>query len=136
MNANNDEGKLISGDEAKKAWDDGKKIEVSYKEHQQENCWFLILDSDKLSVFDRKDVLFRLAPRTITINGIEVPAPFEPQAGEEYYYINSGREGGYAMKLHDGKRLDVMAVQFGAWRTEEEVKQVVAALRQVFGGAV
>ena len=25
--------------------------------------------------------------------------------------------------------------QFGTWRTEEEIKQVVAALRQIFGGS-
>jgi len=26
-------------------------------------------------------------------------------------------------------------INMGAWRTEEEIKQVVAALRQVFGGS-
>jgi len=124
-----DEGKLISGDEAKKAWADGKKIEVSYKEHQQENCWFLILDSDKLSVFDRKDVLFRLKPQTITINGIEVPAPFEPKDGEECCYISDESIDGFHTVSYNAERYSGMS--FGLYRPSE-VKKVVAALRQVF----
>lgn len=132
-----DEGKLISGDEAKKAWADGKKIEVSYKEHQQENCWFLILDSDKLSVFDRKDVLFRLAPRTITINGIEVPAPFKPKEGNECFILDVESEDGfYRFVYGENSGFHKKLIQLGAWRTEEEIKRVVAVHRQVFGGAV
>ncbi|WP_151813232.1 hypothetical protein [Acinetobacter sp. TUM15372] len=77
-------------------------------------------------------VFFRIKPKNILINGIKVPAPFKPKEGEEYYYINSGRELGYAMKLHDGNRIDYKAIQFGAWRTEAEIKPVVEALRKIF----
>lgn len=123
---------LISGREAWLANFDGEQVWVSRSSNNQ---WFPFGDEDwTVEELKSGTYKFRIKPPTIAINGIEVPAPFEPQAGEEYYYINSGREGGYAMKLHDGKRLDVMAVQFGAWRTEEEVKQVVAALRQVLRG--
>ena len=72
---------------------------------------------------------FRLKPRTITINGVEVPAPFEPKEGEDCrcYYINTAFKHGfdwYHSTHHESNRV--------AWRTEEEVKQVVAALRIVF----
>ncbi len=75
-------------------------------------------------------VFFRLKPRTITINGIEVPAPFEPKDGDKTYYLNDGMTNGY----RDSEHLEHFEYHFGAWRTEEEIKQVVAALRQVFGG--
>ena len=80
-------------------------------------------------------VKFRLKPRTITINGIEVPAPFEPKVDDEYFYIHSCTENGYALAQFEGIESDFKIMQFGAWRTEEEIKQVVAALRQVFGGS-
>lgn len=39
---------------------------------------------------------FRLKPKTITINGIEVPAPFDPKVGEYVYFISSDEIKGYA----------------------------------------
>lgn len=74
---------------------------------------------------------FRLKPRAIAINGIEVPAPFEPKEGDIFYYLNDDYPYGYMWlrKTQDHN------FKFGAWRTEEEIKKVVAALRQVLGGA-
>ena len=69
---------------------------------------------------------FRLKPRTITINGIEVPTPFEPKEGESFWYMHSHSKCGYSHSNHLG------IAYFGAWRTEEEIKQVVAALRSIF----
>ena len=68
---------------------------------------------------------FRLKPKTITLNGIEVPATFEPKAGEQAFYITAF--GGYDALVFDWQLND-----FGYWRTEEEVKQVVKALRSIF----
>ena len=79
--------------------------------------------------------VFRLKPRTITINGIEVPAPFEPKDGDKYYHISIQTSLGYGWDEWEGSDYDERASIFGAWRTEEEIKQVVAALRQVFGGS-
>lgn len=71
---------------------------------------------------------FRLKPRTITINEIEVPAPFEPKEGEIYYYISFEFECGYSV-------YNMLGCHFGgAWRNECEIKQVVAALHKVFKG--
>ncbi len=78
---------------------------------------------------------FRLKPRAIAINGIEVPAPFEPKEGDKYYYIDSNRKICYGWDNNDCETMDENRVAFGVWRTEEEIKQVVAALRQVLGGA-
>ncbi|MDC5507951.1 hypothetical protein OHX03_19610 [Acinetobacter baumannii] len=84
------------------------------------------------AAFANPDRKFRLKPQTIKLE-LELPKPFEPQVGEEYFYINSGRESGFAKKLHDGKKLDNMATQFGAYRTEDEIKQVVEQLRKIRG---
>ena len=71
---------------------------------------------------------FRLKPRTITINGIEVPAPFEPKEGDEVWCISDDHGCGYCM--YDWQINH--SVVIGAWRTEAEIKQVVEALRIVF----
>ena len=84
---------------------------------------------------------FRLKPRTITINGIEVPAPFEPRHRDNYWYVCLDNYCGYDV----GKYTKIIKEsieffnsrnQLGAWRTEEEIKQVVSALRSVFKGGV
>jgi len=71
---------------------------------------------------------FRLKPRTISINGIEVPAPFEPKDGDEVWCISDDHGCGYCM--YDWQINH--SVVIGVWRTEEEIKQVVEALRSVF----
>ena len=123
---------LISGEEAKLAWANGENIELCYKQHEEENTWFLLLSTDPLSTFDRDDFLFRLKPCTIKINGIEVPAPFEPKEGDVVWHIFPTLEKGYGWCHENGDQM----TQFGAWRTEEEIKQVVSALRSVFKGGV
>lgn len=132
MNTKVDEGKLISGKEALIKVAEGI---VQYKcdEDPVADRWTTITDhfwdQYNLGVFLNENTTwkFRLKPRTITINGIEVPAPFEPKPGELYYHPCGYRECGYWFNTNDG--FDYL----GAWRTEEEIKQVVAALRQVFG---
>ncbi|KQF75507.1 hypothetical protein APC19_17300 [Acinetobacter pittii] len=74
-------------------------------------------------------VFFRIKPKTILINGVEVPAPFKPNQDESFYVIDHDSKCGYikvSRLCHD------TWAQFGVWRTEEEIKQVVAALRKVF----
>ena len=74
-------------------------------------------------------IQFRLKPRTITINGIEVPAPFKPKYGDTAYCLSStfkGYEYTTNYTKHHAKN------PYGFWRTEEEIKQVVKSLRSVF----
>ena len=80
-----------------------------------------------LSLFFDDSFQFRLKPRTITINGIEVPTPFEPEIGERYCYLWDCQEGYSATSYKDSD-----PVVIGAWRTEDEIKQVVEALRSIF----
>jgi len=74
-------------------------------------------------------VEFYLKPRTIAINGIEVPAPFEPKDGDDFriYYLHGLHERGYDW-MHSAHYREFHLV----WRTEAEIKQVIAALRSVF----
>ena len=71
---------------------------------------------------------FRLKPRTIKLNGIEVLAPFEPKVGEKYWFIADYVSSGYS-DTQEGTGINS---SIGKWRTEEEIKQVVAALRSIF----
>lgn len=73
---------------------------------------------------------FRLKPKTIMLNGIEVPAPFEPKDGDYVYVISDQAENGWIKTKHDYD----FGYVFGAWRTEDEIKQVVEALRNIFKG--
>lgn len=135
MNANNDEGKLISGKEALIALANGEDVQYfDTRETFKKLGWSCAKDMQAW-LFLKKDNFFkfRLTPRTININGIEVPAPFEPEDGEQFWHLYPSMGRGYNFTVSvDSDHYQ----QFGAWRTEEEIKQVVAALRQVFGGAV
>ncbi len=144
MNTKVNEGKLISGKDALTKVTEGI---VQYKcdEDPVADRWTTITDhywdQYNLGVFLNENTTwkFRLKPRTISINGIEVPAPFEPKNGEDFYYLDctSDNYGGWAKTSWRNVESDSFKnnTVFGAWRTEEEIKQVVAALRQVFGGS-
>ena len=128
MNTKVNEGKLISGKEAKLAWANNKEVE-----YMPLNKWNLLGGSTPLSIFDRDDVKFRLKPRTITINGIEVPAPAED---EDYHH-----QGIWILNSLEPKEYSYVVLDITDelprywWRTEEEIKQVISGLRQVFGGS-
>ena len=121
---------LISGKEALIALANGAEVEykttdnAGSKWHQAK-----MLTVNTIMNFDDACILFRLKPRTITIHGIEVPAPFEPKEDEDCrcYYINTALKHGfdwYHPTHHESNRV--------AWRTEEEIRQVIAALRIAF----
>lgn len=118
---------LISGKEALSALLDGKDVQMLY---DGEN-WDVIenwqsWDVKTFLTNDSYGYKFRLKPRTITINGIEVPAPFEPKDGDKFWIISDDYQLGYTSSTLIGGYV------IGVWRTEEEIKQVVAALREVF----
>ena len=124
---------LISGKEALIALANGEEVECWCENDPSiQKRWTPIkaLNEYKLSYFleNKPRFEFRLKPRTITINGIEVPAPFEPEEYEDCYMLTDLYEHGYTKT--SWKYLKSVP----AWRTKEEIKQVVAALRQVFGG--
>ena len=129
MNTKVNEGKLISGKEALIALANGEEVEFFHRD-----VWDSIGEMIVIDHFMSDKFKFRLKPHTILINGIEVPAPFEPKDDDKFFYLNDGEEVGYIVCTHDWG-FDPSGLNFGAWRTEEEVQQVIAALRQVFGGS-
>ena len=127
---------LISGKDALIALASGKEVEYWCETDPSiQKRWTLIKNHNeyKLSYFleDKPRFEFRLKPHTISINGIEVP-----ECGKDYkygnamYILNSLEIGEYCMVVLD--KADEVPAYW--WRTEEEIRQVVAALRQVFGG--
>ena len=121
---------LISREEAKLAWANGKKLQIA-NIIVGEDFYDMDDSNTTLNIFDLDFYKFRLKPRTITINGIEVPAPFEPKDGDDCraYVIDTRNVNGY-----DWQHSSHCNPSHIAWRTEEEIKQVVSALRSVFKG--
>ena len=119
---------LISDKEAKLAWAEGATVQVAIGPDR----FRTLVSSDDLGIFDRGNY-FRLKPRTITLNNIEVPAPFEPCAEDDCraYVIDTRNVNGY-----DWQHSSHCNPNHIVWRTEEEIKQVVAALRSIFKGGV
>ena len=119
---------LISGKEAKLAWANGKKMQISNTIVGED--FYDIDDSNTtLNIFDLDFYQFRLKPRTITINGIEVPA-----CGVDYkphtfmFVLNSLEPCEYSKIILDES--DEIPPYW--WSTEDEIKQVVAALKKIF----
>ena len=75
---------------------------------------------------------WRIKPETININGIEVPAPFKPKNSEVFYHPTPVNIEGYSYRTFYDSVADNALIQYGAWRTEDEVKQVVSALKRLF----
>ena len=133
MNTKVDEGKLISGKEALIALANGEEVEYLYGE----NNWLSVIEMQVLiTAFTGSKFKFRLKPRTIKINGIEVPCCGENyQEGEQIYVFDDCCDDrGYIEFSAGGCNYEDLIPKLW-WRTEEEIKQVVAALRQVFGGS-
>ena len=121
---------LISGKEALIALANGEEVESRHRDLDKvwNNAKSLTLVESFLNPATPRD--FRLKPRTITINGIEVPAPFEPKDGDMVWCLNELSEKGYeASTAYDS---DDFTAHIAYWRTESEIRQVVLALRSVF----
>ena len=130
---------LISGKEALIALANGQEVEYWCENDPSiQKKWTPIksLSEYKLSYFleNKPRFEFRLKPRTITLNNIEVPAPFEPKEDCLVYILDDSRQEGF--REYDYDIEDTGALFFGVWRDKDEIKQVVAALRSVFKGGV
>ncbi|AUT34478.1 MULTISPECIES: hypothetical protein [Acinetobacter calcoaceticus/baumannii complex] len=125
---------LVDGKAALTAALAGETVQISVEPWEEKN-WdtFNPLEDDvSTKVFFTgmsegvQKVFFRIKPKTILINGIEVPAPFRPKEFEDCYLLHDLYEHGYVQASWKYSN------SVPAWRTEEEIKQVVAALRKVF----
>lgn len=95
---------------------------------------FIDITSDTtLGIFEKDGgYSFRLKPQTIKIE-LELPKPFEPEEGEKYWWINPNAKLGYEWDTNDLERTDFNRIAMSVWRTEDEIKQVVAQLRKIRG---
>ena len=117
---------LISGADAKLAWAKGENVQISHKHATLKKEWHDLYGTLMLSAFDSDMYEFRIKPHTIKLE-LEIPAPFEPKEGEKAYRLAPAIPCGYTEFYLEE---DEYEHQFGAWRTELEIKQVVAALRE------
>lgn len=118
----NEQG-LISGADALRAIGKGERVQYSFDD---DKFWQNDIANLKIADFGSGHYEFRLKPRTITLS-LEIPAPFEPKDGEIFWFVSP-----YTYKGYDSKYFVDDCTGFllnGVWRTEEEIKQVVEALR-------
>ena len=119
---------LISGKEALIALANGDEVELQATGDMN---WY---DSTQWTVGELLCFKgrFRLKPRTITINEIEVPCNKSKHDKDDVVWvINTTCENWYDWIY--GSNCDSNTLY---WETEEEIKQVVSALRSVFKGGV
>lgn len=121
---------LISGKEALIALANGEI--VHYRDGT--GVWCVVENDMDLSNFldeaAHNWMRFRLKPRIITLNGIEVPAPFKPKSGDMVWCLNELSEKGYEART--AYESDDFIAHIAYWQTEEKIKQVVAALHTIF----
>ena len=119
---------LISGKEALIALANGEEVEFKHNCHGWVTCLGLNVEQIMGSMFQ-----MRIKPKPMLLNGIEIPVSFEPEEGDEVWFIDSDNKRGYSSDTI-GQGCEEYWIQFGAWRSEDEIEQVVAALRKVFKG--
>ncbi|MFI7967238.1 hypothetical protein ACFMKD_25140, partial [Acinetobacter baumannii] len=94
---------------------------------------FIDMSNDySLGVFDNEDYEFRLKPQTIKLE-LEMPKPFEPKDGDEYFYISTLQNCLYSHDVWSDEPADITQAAFGAYRTEDDVKKAVEQLRKIRG---
>lgn len=130
MDTKVNECKLISGKEALIALANGEEVEYMDTSNTFKSLGWGNAFGLKTNLFFSDRFKFRLKPHTITLNGIEVPATFKPKEGETYWFITDSECGYNWVENKQGCRVGI-----AAWRTESEIKQVVAALSQIFGAS-
>lgn len=123
--------KLISGKEALIALANGKEVLWRTKTDAEIKC--IKKQTPNLGdALSSESYRFWIKPRTITINGIEVPAPADD---EDYHHQGIWILNSLELKEYGFVVLDITdELPRYWWKSEEEIKQVVAALRRVFGG--
>lgn len=135
---------LISGWDALVALKNGDVVEMSDSDLDMPWTEICVKEDDFIGKVEPcvwmflntpEHIKFRRKRKMITINGVEVPTPFKPEVGDYYFYLSSSTDCGYMMGKKDsplghGYGHD----RLGAWKTEDEIKQIVEALGGVLNG--
>lgn len=112
---------LISGADAKLAWAKGENVQISFNKKE----WKDIVSNDRLLQFEQPCGFYRIKPRTIKLE-LEIPACGKNyKHGQLIWVLNSLEPKEYCSVILDES--DELPAYW--WETEEEIKQVVAALR-------
>ncbi|MDC5195524.1 hypothetical protein OHW50_00185 [Acinetobacter baumannii] len=120
---------LISGAEALRALADGKEVECQNKATFE---WFNCLSLSVAELVEGS-CKYRIKPQTIKVE-LELPKPFEPKDGDVCFVVDSEQDAGfYSFTFYSDSGYHQNTIQFGAYRTEAEVKQVVKQLRKIRG---
>ncbi|MEO9300505.1 hypothetical protein ABI223_01910 [Acinetobacter pittii] len=118
---------LISGAEALRALADGKEVEFKHDSQGWVTCLGLNIER-VLGGWHQ----MRLKPQTIKVE-LELPKPFEPRLGDIYWFLSPFYSTGYDHCTFTNDSADKLHVQYGAYRSEDEVKQAVKQLRKIRG---
>ncbi|MCD7370384.1 hypothetical protein IH414_17670 [Acinetobacter baumannii] len=95
---------------------------------------FIDITSDTtLGIFEKDGgYSFRLKPQTIKVE-LELPKPFEPKLGDIYWFLSPFYSTGYDHCTFTNDSADKLHVQYGAYRSEDDVKKAVEQLRKIRG---
>ncbi|MFX9033055.1 hypothetical protein ABTN36_07825 [Acinetobacter baumannii] len=78
---------------------------------------------------------FRFKPQTIKLE-LELPKPFEPRDGDDCFIVDSEQEDGfYRFTYSENSGFHQNLIQFGAYKTEDDVKKAVEQLRKIRGAS-
>ncbi len=128
---------LISGADALRALADGVKPgEIEGKYSTGLETYFLPMDC-KVDVFLKylNEKLFRLKPQTIKLE-LELPMPFKPRDGDDCFIVDSEQEDGfYRFTYSEDSGFHQNFIQFGVYKTEDDVRKVVEQLRKIRGAS-
>lgn len=118
---------LISGKEALIDLANGGEVEYLNNFNQLDSATCAIPTMD---ILDDK-YKFRLKPRTIMINGVEVPTPSKPKIGDTYWTIDG--EGEIFDCVWDDDGTDIARLNFmGVYKTKEDAEKVYDTVRGIF----
>ncbi|EJD6060259.1 hypothetical protein ACY2LX_003502 [Acinetobacter baumannii] len=83
---------------------------------------------------DGRKINFRLKPQTIKVE-LDLPKPFEPKVGDIYWFLSPFYSTGYDHCTFANDSSDKLHVQYGAYRSEDDVKKAVEQLRKIRGAS-
>ena len=117
---------IMNGAVARKAWGDGESLLIDNIDLLTQS-WVELTPETPLSVFSNPNLRFKVKPPFI-INGVKTPHPFTPKKGESFFTIHPLSRTGWTKVVYDGGYY----LQYGAWRTQEEIEEVVKAYHSPF----
>jgi len=95
------------------------------------NGWMELPESATVSSIGSDKYKFRLAPRTHTLNGYDVPAPETeaPEVGVNFWALNPWVDCGITKEVWRNTNTDQCALRHGIWLSEEDSIANAKALR-------